>query len=80
MGVQCKQERAEHTALGAPLLNANVEKRQLPIQTFQGPLVRKSNIQLQSVVLKLKVFSFPNSLMGQIWLHAELKSTNSIHM
>ena len=40
--------------------------------------VRKSNIQVTSVVLKPWVFSLPISFMGEIVLHAELKSTNSI--
>lgn len=40
----------------------------------------KFSLQLQSVVLKITVLSFPIQLMGEIVLNAELKSTNSIYI
>ena len=52
----------------------------MSVQTLCALLVRKSNIQLQSVILKPRVFSFPVSSIGEIVLNAELKSTNSIVM
>ncbi len=41
--------------------------------------VKKSNIQLQSVVLK-PVLSLPMSFMGNIVLNIKLESTNNIMM
>lgn len=52
----------------------------IPIRTLRGLQLRKSNIELQSVVLKPRVFSFPVSFMAMIVSNAELKSPNSILM
>lgn len=40
--------------------------------------MRKSDIQLQSVVLKLRVRKFIMSFIGDVVLNAELKYTSSI--
>ena len=44
---------------GAPVLNTRVEQVKLSIQTVCGLFVRKSGIQLQSVVLRPREFNLP---------------------
>ena len=61
-------------------LSTNIGEVRLPIRTLWGLLVRKSNIQLQSVVLKPRLLSFSVSYMSEMILNAELKTTNSILM
>ena len=45
----------------------------LPIHPVWALFARKSSIQLERVVLKLSVLSFPSSFVGEIVLNAEVK-------
>ena len=50
----------------APVLTTKAEEVWLPIRTVWGQFVRKSNAQLQSVVLKLKSVKFYNQFFNQL--------------
>ena len=63
---------------GAPVLSTNIEEVSLPIWTVWGLLLRKSNIQLQSVVLKPRVLRLPISSTRENVSNAELKPQHSV--
>ena len=59
---------------GAPVLSTNMEEVGIAIRTVWGLLVQKCYIQLQNVVLKPRMFSFPISLIWEIALNAEVNT------
>ena len=68
-GVQCEQEGGwAHSPGDFRCWALKLEEVELPLRTVCGLLVRKSDIQLQSVRLKLWVLKFPFVRNADLWV------------